>query len=152
SAVSKAMKDDYPEVANYTRVLPMGQLILTYNDKRIPKEQSLAVDHSFLSMFSYPFLAGDSKTALKEANTVVISETLARKVFDIHDNNFEPYIGKLITVSQDTFPSKIAGIVKDVPENSLLHFDMLLSYQTVIHTYGYKQADCDFTDSDFWHY
>jgi len=152
SAVSKAMKDDYPEVLNYTRVLPMGQQILTFKDKKIPKEQALAVDNSFFSMFSYPFLAGDSKTALKEANTVIISETLARKIFDVHGNNFDPYVGKLITVAQDTFPSKVVGIIKDVPENSVLQFDMLLSYQTVIHSYGYKQADYDFTDSDFWHY
>lgn len=152
SAVSKAMKDDYPEVLNYTRVLPTGQIIITYKDKKIPKEQSLAVDNSFFSMFSYPFLAGDSKAVLKEANTVVISETLARKIFDVHGNNFDPYVGKLITVAQDTFPSKVVGIIKDVPENSLLQFDILLSYQTIIHSYGYKQADYDFTDSDFWHY
>ncbi len=152
SGVSKAMKDDYPEVQNYTRVLPMGQQILTYKDKKIPKEQAFAVDNSFFSMFSYPVIAGDLKSALKEANTVVISETLARKIFDVHNNNFDPYVGKLITVSQDTFPSKIVGIIKDVPENSFLQFDMLQSYQTVIHSYGYKQADYDFTDSDFWHY
>lgn len=152
SAVSKAMKDDYPEVANYSRLLPTGAQIITYNDKKIPKEGSIAVDNSFLSMFSYPFLAGDSKTALKEANTVVLSEKLARKLFDIHNNNFEPYIGKMITVSQDTFPSKVVGIMKDVPENSLLQFDMILSYQTIIYSYGNKQADYDFTDSDYWHY
>jgi putative ABC transport system permease protein len=152
SAVSKAMKDDYPEVQNYTRVLPSGNVIITYNDKKIPKEQALAVDNSFFSMFTYPVLAGDSKTSLTEANTVVISETLARKIFDVQGNNFDPYIGKLIKVAQDTFPSKVVSIIKDVPENSLLQFDILLSYQTVIHSYGYKQADYDFTDSDFWHY
>ena len=152
SAVSKAMKDDYPEVLNYTRVLPTGDQIITYNDKKIPKERSFAVDNSFLSMFSYPLLAGDRKTALKEPNTVIISETLARKIFNVHDSNFDPYVGKLIKVSQDTFPSKVIAVIKDVPENSLLQFDMLLSYQTIIHSYGYKQAEYDFTDSDFWHY
>ena len=152
SAVSKAMKDDFPEVLNYTRVLPGGNQIIIYKDKKIPKESALAVDNSFFSMFTYPFLAGDAKSALKEANTVVISETLARKIFDIHNNDFQPYVGKLITVTTDTFPSKIVGIMKDVPENSLLQFDMLQSYQTVIHSYGYKQADYDFSDSDFWHY
>ena len=152
SAVSKAMKDDYPEVLNYARVLPSGDQIITYNDKKIPKERSFAVDNSFFSMFSYPLLAGDREAALKEPNTVIISETLARKIFDVHNSNFDPYVGKLIKVSQDTFPSKIIGIIKDVPENSLLQFDMLLSYQTIIHSYGYKQAEYDFTDSDFWHY
>ena len=152
SAVSKAMKDDYPEVQNYIRVLPGGNQILIYKDKKIPKENSLFVDNAFFSMFSYPALAGDLKSALKDVNTVVLSETTARKIFDIHNNNFDPYIGKLITVSQDTFPSKVVAIIRDVPENSILQFDMLQSYQTLIHSYGYKQAEYDFTDSDFWHY
>ncbi len=152
SAVGKAMKDDYPEVLNNARMVPMGEQIITYKEKKIPKEQALAVDNSFLSMFSYPMIAGDQKAALKDANTVVISETLARKIFNVHGNDFDPYVGQMIKVSQDTFPSKVVGIIKDVPENSLLQFDMLVSYQTVIHTYNYKQADYDFTDSDFWHF
>jgi putative ABC transport system permease protein len=152
SAVSKAMKDDYPEVQNYIRVLPQGDQIITYGDKKIPKERAMAVDNSFFSMFSYQMLAGDSKTALTEPNTVVISETLARKLFDVRNNDFDHCVGKLLKVTQDTFPSKVVGIIKDVPENSILKFDMLMSYQTIIHSYGNKQADYDFTDSDFWHY
>src|SRR6185503_9165982 len=146
------MQDDYPEVVNHTRVLPMGQQLVTYKDKKLPKQPALAVENGFFSMFTFPFEAGDSKNALSEANTVVLSEKLARKVFDVKGNDFEPYIGKLITVGQDTFPSKVVGVMKNVPENSLLQFDMLISYQTVVHSYGYKKADYDFTDSDFWHY
>ena len=152
SGVSKAMQDDYPEVVNHTRVLPMGQQLVTYKDKKLPKQPAMAVENGFFSMFTFPFEAGDSKNALSEANTVVLSEKLARKVFDVKGNDFEPYIGKLITVGQDTFPSKVVGVMKNVPENSLLQFDMLISYQTVVHSYGYKKADYDFTDSDFWHY
>ncbi len=152
SGVGKALQDDYPEVVNHTRVSPGGGQIITYKDKKIPREDSYFVDNSFFSMFSYPFAAGDRRSALNDVNTVVISEKLARKIFDVHGDNFEPYVGKLITMGQDTFPSKIVGVIKDVPENSLLQFDVLLSYQTLIHTYGYKQAEYDFTDSDFWHY
>src|SRR6185503_14920341 len=127
SCVGKAMQDDYPEVVNHTRVLPMGQQLVTYKDKKLPKQPALAVENGFFSMFTFPFEAGDSKNALSEANTVVLSEKLARKVFDVKGNDFEPYIGKLITVGQDTFPSKVVGVMKNVPENSLLQFDMLIS-------------------------
>lgn len=152
SAVGKAMKTDFPEVVDNTRVMPFGQQVIIYNEKKLPKEQALFVDNSFLSMFSFPVSAGDIKTALTEPNTVVITETTARKIFGVIGNNFDPYVGKLIKVTRDTFYSKITAIIKDVPENSLLKFDMLVSYQTLIRTYGYKQADYDFKDSDFWHY
>src|ERR1700760_3023773 len=79
SGVGKAMKDDYPEVLNNSRVLPGGEQILIYKDKKIPKEQSMFVDNSFLSMFSFPVVAGDRVSPLKDVNTVVISETTARK-------------------------------------------------------------------------
>src|SRR6202012_5968122 len=64
SGVSKALQDDYADVVNHTRVLPMGQLILTYQDKKLPKQNAFAVDNSFFSMFTFPVVAGDSKTAL----------------------------------------------------------------------------------------
>jgi putative ABC transport system permease protein len=152
SGVGKAMKTDLPEVVDNARVLPNGEQVLTYKEKKIPKERAFAVDNSFLTMFSFPVIAGDAKTALTEPNSMVISETTARKIFDVKDNNFDPYIGQLIKIGRDTFGCKVTAILKDVPENSFLKFDMLFSYQTVIRSYGYKQADYDFTDSDFWHY
>jgi len=152
SGVGKAMKDDYPEVANNARVLQFGETTITYKDKKIPKNQTYCVDNSLLSMFTFPVVAGDGKTALSEVNTVVISETLARKVFEVKGNDFEPYVGQMVKMGTDTFPTKITAILKDVPKNSIFQFDALVSYQTLIHSYGYQAADYDFHDSDFWHY
>ncbi len=92
SAVGKALRDDYPEVLNNTKILPAGQQIITFKDKRIPKEQALFVENAFLSMFSFPVVAGDRKEALKNAYAVVISQNLARKIFDVRDNNSMPLL------------------------------------------------------------
>jgi putative ABC transport system permease protein len=47
----------------------------------------------------------------------------------------------------------VTGVIKDVPESSHLHFDVLFSYLTIYSgRYPYKEADYDFRDSDFWHY
>src|SRR6516225_8557202 len=81
SAIGKAMQDDYPEVINHTRVEPVGGQIITYTDKKLKAGDAFAVDNSFFEMFSYPLLAGDRKSALKEPNTIVMSEKLAREVF-----------------------------------------------------------------------
>jgi putative ABC transport system permease protein len=58
----------------------------------------------------------------------------------------------MIKMGTDTFPTRITAVLKDIPKNSIFQFDCLISYQTLIHSYGYKQADYDFQDSDFWHY
>jgi putative ABC transport system permease protein len=154
SAIGKAMQDDFPEVVNHTRVEPFSQEIITYKDKKIGNLQVLAVDNSFLSMFSYPVIAGDAINGLQNPNSIFLTETLARKIFDIKGNDFESLIGKTIVISRDSLPYKVTGIMKDVPENSHLSFDLLASYNSLYNggNGGWKQADYDFTDSDFWHY
>src|SRR5258706_12534095 len=76
SAIGKAMQDDFPEVINHARVRPEGPDIVINGDKKIGEQNGLAVDNSFLDMFSYQLIAGDKETPLKEPNTIIISETL----------------------------------------------------------------------------
>ncbi|HEX7458025.1 MAG TPA: ABC transporter permease, partial [Ginsengibacter sp.] len=153
SAIGKAMQDDYPEVINHARVEPFGNVIITYDNKKFGEQQVIGVDNSFLTMFSYQLIAGDQKTALKEPFTAVITETAANRYFGVHDNNIGSVLGKAIVMGRDSLPYKVTGICKDVPENSHLQFDILASYVTMLAGKNpYKQADFDFTDSDFWHY
>ena len=153
SAIGKAMKDDFPEIINNTRVEPFSEQVFINGDKRIGDINALAVDNSFLSMFSYPFIAGDSRNGMKEINTVILTETLARKLFVIKGNDFSKIIGKTIVITRDAQPYKITAICEDAPENSHLQFDALVSYSTLYAGNGnWKEADYDFTDSDFWHY
>jgi len=154
SAIGKAMQDDYPEVINHTRVEPIGGQIITYADKKLKAGDAFAVDNSFFEMFSYPLLAGDRKSALKEPNTIVMSEKLAREIFGYKGNDLQSLLGKVIELSTDSLPYKITGISKDVPENSHLQFDFLLSYVSLYSggNGNWKEADYDFKDSDFWHY
>jgi len=153
SAIGKAMHDDFPEVVNHTRVVPFGKSILTYNNKKIGEQEVLVADDAFLSMFNYPLLTNTAATALKEPNSVILSETLARKIFDIRDNDFQATLGKIIAIGSDSLPYKITGIARDVPENSHLQFDLLVSYITLYTgKNAWKESEYDFTDSDFWHY
>src|SRR5450432_2010081 len=153
SAVGPAMKADFPEVINNTRVFPMGNIILTRNDKKIEANNNLAVDNEFLSIFSYPLLAGNVKTALAEPYQVVISESIARKFFPVSLNDFSSVIGKPIHLASDSMPYKLTGVCADNPENSHLNFEILISYITLYKGKNpYGPAEYDFTDSDFWHY
>jgi putative ABC transport system permease protein len=151
SAVGKALNDDYEEVVQNTRIEPGDKTAITYNDKKLSEKDVLFAENSFFSMFSYPLTAGDVHSVLKEPYSVIVSETLARKIFDYKGGDFNQFLGKVLTIQAGSKPYKIQGICKDVPENSHLQFNLLISYQTLISD-GWKDADYDFKSSDFWHY
>ncbi len=154
SGISKALLTDYPEVVNATRVEPFGQQIIAHGDKKEDDLNALAVDNSFLSMFSYPMLAGDKISGLKEPNSAILSASLADKIFGVKGGNYQSLIGKTILIARNPTPYKITAICADVPQNSHLSFDFLVSYNSLYRGGAEKwsQADYDFTDSDFWHY
>lgn len=151
SGVGKAMKDDFPEVLSNTVVNPGGETIISYGDKKLREEYTLAADNSFLQIFSFPLLAGNAATALKEPYNIVLSENLARRIFSYQGSDLSQFIGKTLVFFKEEHPYKITGICHDVPENSHLKFNLLISYQTLI-SMGWKQADNGFEQSDFWHY
>jgi putative ABC transport system permease protein len=153
SGVSKAMQDDFPEVVNHTRVEPFGKQIISNGTKKYGDQEVLAVDNSFLTMFSYPLLAGDLKSALTVPYTAVLSEDAAFRYFGVRGNEAVSAIGKTFVMGTDSTPYKVTGICRNTPENSHLSFDLLASYVTMYSgKNAYKEADYNFTDSDFWHY
>jgi len=106
SAIGKAMQADFPEVVNHARVVSFTKEIITYNTKKIGNLTVLAVDNSFLSMFTYPLSTGNSQTALLEPNSVILSEALAKKLFNLRDNNFNALLGKEIIAGEDSCLTK----------------------------------------------
>ena len=153
SAIGKAMQEDYPnEIIQYARVTPFYDRIIQYNDKKT-EEQGLATDNSFLTMFSIPMLAGNRADALSEPNTMILSEKLARKLSEA-DKDPRSLIGRMLMLENDSLPYEVTGICKDVPENSHLQFDFLVSYISLYRGGNayWRRADYSFTESDFWQY
>jgi len=153
SGIGKAMKQEIPEVDTYCRVTPYRVEVISWSDKKIADQRAIAVDASFLSMFTYPLLAGDPKTALQEPNSVILSEKMAREQLGVNDP--QSLLGQMLVFDTDSLPYKITGICKDVPGNSQLHFDLLLSYVSLYSKAGNNQnavADYDFTQPFFWQY
>ena len=93
------------------------------------EEKVFYVESSFLKMFSFPLVKGFPESALEDPNTVVISESAARKYFRDEDP-----IDKIIILTNQygTHLCKITGVLKEVPDNSHIQFDFLLSYKTLI--------------------
>lgn len=112
---------DIPEIQLASQMLWEESVLFTVGN-RFEKEKGRAVGGDFLTMFSFPLKVGDPKTALKRPDGVVITQKIADKYFKGQDP-----MGKTIRVdNQDDL--MVTGILADVPENSSLKFDFLMSY------------------------
>jgi putative ABC transport system permease protein len=118
--VAAALKNDYPEVEEATRLNINGDTKVTYNNKTFKESRLVMVDSNFFSVFTLPFIKGDAKTALMEPHTIVLTKDIANKYF----NNEEP-VGKLLKIDNDLF--KVTGIIDNIPANSHFHFDLFVS-------------------------
>ncbi|PZR07747.1 MAG: ABC transporter permease [Flavobacterium psychrophilum] len=137
SAVGPSLQQDFPEVESFARLMTFSDgTVVTYENKAHAAEKLLYAEASFLKMFSFPLVKGDPETALSLANTVVISESAAKRLL----GDEEP-MGKIIQVlSGQPTPMQIVGVFKDVPENSHIKFDILVSYVTT-YPWGWTQND-----------
>jgi putative ABC transport system permease protein len=100
----------------------------TFREVSFKEEGIYFADPTFFQVFTFPLVKGDPATALEAPNSVVISESIARKHFGKEDP-----MGKLISFRQNdnAQPKLITGIFKDVPANSHLQFNFLLSYRSL---------------------
>lgn len=122
-ALGPALKKDFPEVLEYTRLYPNEGGVVTYKDVSIKIKNLYCTDNSILTMFSFPLVKGNPAAALAEPHSAVISESLAKKFFGDQDP-----IGKVIQHDRmGHWTYTIKGVFKDVPNNSHLRFDVLLS-------------------------
>ena len=118
---------EFPEIKNFTRSNAVEKYDFTYKDKTIIMPRVHRVDSTFLDMFAYKLVKGDRQTVLDEPRSIVLSETSAKKIF----GNEDPMGKTIVVYSRDTLNLKVTGIHEDVPENSHLQFDALMSFNTI---------------------
>ena len=112
-----ALKAAYPEIEDAVRIDPEGGGIIINEDKKIKVNDIIFADKSILKIFSYQFLYGDAATALSNPESIVITESLADKLFGSADNAFN----KIIYFDNHE-GNTVTGIIKDIPGNSQLRF------------------------------
>lgn len=131
--VAYAVKEELPEVELITSLHTPGNFIISYTSesgevKSFEEERILAADTNFFKMFNFPFVKRDTENTLTQAQTLVMTESTAKKYFDDKDP-----IGKLVRLgegeNQKTF--EVTGVVKDTPENSYIEFDVLISMRSI---------------------
>ncbi len=123
--LSGVLPAEIPEVESVTRVIDYGHSTFTMADgRKFSESKTFVVDPGFLRIFSFGLVKGDQKSALAEPYSVVITGNQARKMFLDTDP-----VGQVVRL--DRRDVKITGVIRDVPANSHLQFDTLLSVATV---------------------
>jgi putative ABC transport system permease protein len=127
------LKKDYPQVEQYTRFYNSnGSKLVKKGNEWINENNVVHADSTVFDVFTLPAIAGDTKTALNEPNTVVITESTAKKYFGTTDA-----VGKTIETSGPTkVLYKITAVIKDIPKNSHFNFDFLFSMDNVEYQFG----------------
>lgn len=116
---------EFPEVVNYTRFMCRPKQLMVKDDKRFLLPFVATVDSTFLDMFDFVVTHGDKSTALDEPNTMMVTEATALKFFKSADEA----MGNTLTFNNAEY--KVTGILKNVPENSHMKFDALVSMTTI---------------------
>jgi putative ABC transport system permease protein len=118
-----ALKADYPEVEEAIRIDQEGGGKITYNDKQVEAGDISFADAGIFNVFTYHFLSGDPNTALAKPHTIVLTKTLAEKIF----GDASTALDKTLFFSKND-PQVVSGVIEDVPANSTFKFSALRSF------------------------
>jgi putative ABC transport system permease protein len=118
------LKEELPEVLEVVRANNWDHTLVKYENKGVEKafyeEDIVRTDSTYFRVFTHEFIAGDPKTCLTDLNTLVVTESTAKKYFGDEDP-----INKSLII--DNAPWRVTAVIKDLPENTHLKFDILLS-------------------------
>jgi putative ABC transport system permease protein len=120
--LAAVLKSDFPEILDTVRIRGAGGYLFYGQEKKFFEGEGFFVDESFFTVFTFPFAAGDPNTALKDPNSILLTEELAEKYF----GKVDP-IGKTLKFLK-SIDLIVTGVIKDPPENSHLDFTFILPF------------------------
>ena len=125
-AVVPALRNDFPELEEVSQVwYQESGLVVIGGVKKYDEKGYAFTDQYFSSVFDYDWLEGNAKTALADPNAVVLTQSIAHKYF----GNKDP-MGQVINL-ENQYNLKVTGVIKDLPGNTHLPFQFLVSFETV---------------------
>src|SRR3989337_3490834 len=122
TALGPTLKETFPEVIEFARCYKSDR-VFTFNENSVHFTRVFSVDSTFLKIFTFPVMKGPTSGFLTRPNTAVLTEAASKTLFGDEDP-----IGK--TILQGETPYVVEAIVANVPENSHIKFDLMLSLVT----------------------
>jgi len=117
---AQQVQEDYPEVESVTRLFNFQRALFKNGDIEFTEEDVMYADSTFFDIFTYKTLEGSTEEALDKPNSIVLTETMADRYF-----SGEPSVGRTLKVGEEIYT--ITAVIEDVPRNSHILFDGLVS-------------------------
>ena len=128
--LAAALKQEFPEVEQTVR-FDRGDAIVRKDNLQFSEDGIVVTDPSFFDVFSYPLSIGNPKTALSDAYSVILTESMATKYFGHTDPIGKTIDFLLFDPSGDGATYNVTGIIPDPPKNAHFTFNFLISFRTV---------------------
>ncbi|MBX2876441.1 MAG: ABC transporter permease [Saprospiraceae bacterium] len=135
----------FPQIVNATR-FGSTRAIIKSGDQSYFENRIRIVDPNFFEMFSWEVLAGNKADFLKEVNSIVLTESLAKKYF-----GEKPALGQTLIMDNER-PLKVTGILKDPPVNSQLQFEAITSMDLAKIRFGAQGMDSNWGGGSYYTY
>lgn len=119
------LKQEYPEVEDAVRLMPVGKQTIWHGTQVHQLDEIFFTDSGFFNMFDYQFLAGNSKTALYEPYSIVLTDRTAIKFFGSPDSA----LNKMLKFTRASY--KVTGVVRERRYNSHITFHALISISSL---------------------
>jgi putative ABC transport system permease protein len=123
--LATTLQRDFPEVEQATRFFPAGRQLFKIGDNQLYIDKVFMADSNVFKIFSWPFMEGDPRTALVAPHSIVLTRSVADNIF----GKDARAVGR--SVMNDTVTYKVTGVIPDVPKNSHLLFNALISATTL---------------------
>jgi len=138
--LAPALKDEFPEVTHATTTNPTSAL-LGYEENNY-LEKGLWGMQNFFDVFPYEFVEGNPNTALKKAESIVLTQSLAKKIFGDKDPIGQPLMYRNGAIFN------VTGVIADVPSHSSFQFSFIASILSN-RTYKMEMGQQDWNNNDF---
>jgi putative ABC transport system permease protein len=116
-----ALRSGVPGLKYVVRSKEESESLTRYEEKAI-YQKSIYAEPDFFRMMTFPAVAGDPATTIRDGSSVVLTQTAARRLFGDRSA-----LGKTIVLN-NTHPLKVGAVIRDVPQNSSLNFDLVIPY------------------------
>ncbi|MDD2305151.1 MAG: ABC transporter permease [Prolixibacteraceae bacterium] len=141
-AIAETLKNQYPEIETFTRIYENGGNA-KFRGNELTRFKYMLVDSSFFSMFSFSLKEGSATQVLATKNSVVLSESFARKIY-----GSESPVGKSFTMNKLDF--LVTGVAQDFPENTQFEkYDAILNFRALADIWGWKELLTSNDNSSF---